>query len=82
MYYLDLYNYQVQWAGERQGCWHHCWPRQQGIRPHHQAVQGAYSSILFTNAETSVIDINTLNLDLDPGILSNVDPDPELCYQF
>ena len=30
----------------------------------------------------SVVDPNTLNLDPDPGFWPNLDPDPELCYQF
>ena len=30
----------------------------------------------------SVMDTNTLNLDLDPGFWPNLDPDPGLCYQF
>ena len=30
---------------------------------------------------SSVVDQNTLNLDLDPRFWPNVDPDPELCCQ-
>ena len=31
---------------------------------------------------TSVVDPKTLNLDPDLGFWSNLDPDPELCYQL
>ena len=41
-------------------------------------------SMFTTGTLSSVVDPNTLNLDPDPKLWSNLDPDPGLpvCYQF
>ena len=50
---------------------------QVSIHSLHNPQQGTYRYI-----QTSVVDPNTLNLDLDPEFSPNLDPDPGLCNQF